>query len=59
MAVAKSLDKTLFLYTDNTVSSMKLRKSSVPSVKSVYQEPCSRTLHKPCREAYMKMTQTF
>jgi hypothetical protein len=41
MAVAKSLDKTLFLYTehtDNTVSSMKLRKSSVPSAKSVSQD---------------------
>jgi hypothetical protein len=42
MAVAKSLDKTLFLYTehtDNTVLSMKVRKCSVPSVKSVYKDP--------------------
>ena len=52
-AVAKSLDRTRFLYaanaehTESTVPSVILRKSSVSSAKSVYREYEIRTLHKP------------
>ena len=48
MAVAKSLDRTWFLYTkytESTVPSEKLRKGSVQSAKSVYREYEIRTLH--------------
>ena len=45
MAVAKSLDRTRFLYTESTVPSVKLRKGSVQSAKSVYREYEIRTLH--------------
>ena len=41
MVFAKSLDKTLFLYTDhadNTDSAVKRRKNSVHSMNSVYKE---------------------
>jgi len=54
MAVAKSLDRTRFLYaanaeyTESTVPSVKLRKGSVQSAKSVYREYEIRILHKPC-----------
>ena len=50
MVVAKSLDKTRFLYTEHTdgmISSVEERESSVYSAKSAYKESETWTLLKP------------